>query len=238
MSIVRRWRSGLWIMLRLFSLAAVYFRVALLSGMASLVASKSLAADLDVKVQDRNGQSLSRVVVLIESASEEPAKPAAPTAAVVDQLHQQFVPGVIAVRTGTAISFPNSDTVSHQVYSFSPAKRFELGLYRGVPRDPVVFDKPGIVVLGCNIHDNMIGYVYVTDALYFGTTDVDGRFRARVSSGRYRVHVWSPRFSKSDDAAEHAIQIGGESSASLPIQITGSVRAPGLEQDARRLRDY
>src|SRR3954464_902084 len=196
-------------MLRLFSVAAVYFRVALLSGMATLVASPSLAADLDVRVQDRNGQSLSQVVVLIESARGEPAKPLAPAPAVVDQLHQQFVPGVIAVRTGTAISFPNSDSVSHQVYSFSPAKRFELGLYRGVPRDPVVFDKPGIVVLGCNIHDNMIGYVYVTDAPYFGTTDETGHFRVAIAPGQYRVHVWSPRFSKSDNAVERSVDANG-----------------------------
>src|SRR4051812_13187175 len=181
-------------MLRLFSVAAVYFRVALLSGMATLVASPSLAADLDVRVQDRNGQSLSQVVVLIESASGEPAKPLAPAPAVVDQLHQQFVPGVIAVRTGTAISFPNSDTVSHQVYSFSPAKRFELGLYRGVPRDPVVFDKPGIVVLGCNIHDNMIGYVYVTESPYFARTGADGKASlVDLPPRTYIVRAWHPQ---------------------------------------------
>jgi len=201
-------------------------------------ATSAFAADLDVYVRDRNGQPLGQVVVLLDSTGSESGKAASPASAVVDQLHQQFVPGVIAVRTGTAISFPNSDSVSHQVYSFSPAKRFELGLYRGVPRDPVVFDKPGIVVLGCNIHDNMIGYVYVTDAQYFGTTDEEGHFRTTVSPGEYRVQVWSPRFSKADNASERTLQVSGESPVSLPIQVTSSVRAQGAEQEARRLRDY
>lgn len=198
----------------------------------------ALATDLDVNVHDRNGQSLSQVVVLLEAIESGSEKAPAPSIAVVDQLHQQFVPGVIAVRVGTAISFPNSDSVSHQVYSFSPAKRFELGLYRGVPRDPVVFDKPGIVVLGCNIHDNMIGYVYVTDAQYFGTTDENGHFRASISPGKYRVRVWNPRFSKADNAGERALQVDGEASMSLPIAVASSVRVKGTEQQARRLRDY
>lgn len=200
-------------------------------------ASTAFATNLDVNVHDRNGRALSQVVVLLEAASES-GKAAGSTSAVVDQLHQQFVPGVIAVRTGTAISFPNSDSVSHQVYSFSPAKRFELGLYRGVPRDPVIFDKPGIVVLGCNIHDNMIGYVYVTDAQYFGTTDDEGHLRIAVSQGTYRVRVWSPRFSKADNASERTLEVSGESPVSLQIQVASSVRTQGADQEALRLRDY
>jgi plastocyanin len=197
-----------------------------------------MAANLDLSVLDREGNSLREVVVLIgsETTSTQTNLPAA--TATVDQLHQQFVPGVIAVRTGTAISFPNSDTVSHQVYSFSPAKRFELGLYRGVPRDPVVFDKPGIVTLGCNIHDNMIGYVYVTDAAYFGTTDEDGHFHAVVPPGKYRLHLWSPRFSKEDNARERDLDVAGEAPLSVNIRIASPIGASGSGQQARRLRDY
>lgn len=224
-------------MLRLL-FVATRLQLALWVGVCVSIASSTAGAtNLDVGVRDRGGQPLSQVVVLLE-ANNESGKPPAPTSAVVDQLHQQFVPGVIAVRTGTAISFPNSDSVSHQVYSFSPAKRFELGLYRGVPRDPVVFDKPGIVVLGCNIHDNMIGYVYVTDASYFGTTADDGHFRASISPGKYRVHVWSPRFSKSDNASERTLDVSGESPVSFDIQIASTIRAQGAEPEARRLRDY
>jgi plastocyanin len=227
-------------MLRPRSLATMYSKAALLGALVmSFGASDLLAANVDVNVRDRDGQSLPQVVVLLETGGGDSTQSSgSTTSAVVDQLHQQFVPGVIAVRTGTAISFPNSDSVSHQVYSFSPAKRFELGLYRGVPRDPVVFDKPGIVVLGCNIHDNMIGYVYVTDAPYFGTTDERGHFRTTVVPGKYRVHVWSPRFSKSDNAVERSVDANGDSPISLSIQVSGSARMPDAQPEARRLRDY
>lgn len=212
--------------------------VALLGGLLAGFACIASAANVDIEVNDRAGHPLGETVITLESVEAEAARAAAPTSAVVDQIHQQFVPGVIAVRTGTAISFPNSDTVSHQVYSFSPAKRFELGLYRGVPRDPVVFDKPGIVVLGCNIHDNMIGYVYVTDAQYFGTTTDSGHWIAAVAPGKYRVHVWSPRFSKQDNDSERELSVGNESQSSLKIKLAGAVRAAGAEQEARRMRDY
>jgi plastocyanin len=204
---------------------------------ACAIAWTAAGADLDIYVRDRGGQPLGEVVVLLEPLSGEAQTNSSSASAVVDQLHQQFVPGVIAVRTGTAISFPNSDTVSHQVYSFSPAKRFELGLYRGVPRDPIVFDKPGIVVLGCNIHDNMIGYVYVTDAPYFGTTGDDGHLRTALPLGKYRAHVWSPRFATQDNATERELSVKSESQ-SVAIDIAGPVRASGAEQKARRLRDY
>ena len=79
--------------------------------------------------------------------------------------------GCSSVGVGTRVEFPNNDSVSHQVYSFSPAKRFQLPLYKGEIHPPVTFDQPGLVVLGCNIHDSMVGYIYVTDAPYFGTTE-------------------------------------------------------------------
>ncbi len=223
---------------RVSKIAASFTRARIFGGVvACTIAWSAAGADLNINVRDRSGQPIGEVVVLLEPLAGEAKPNSPPASAVVDQLHQQFVPGVIAVRTGTAISFPNSDTVSHQVYSFSPAKRFELGLYRGVPRDPIVFDKPGIVVLGCNIHDNMIGYVYVTDAPYFGTTDADGHFRSALPLGKYRVHVWSPRLSTQDNATERELTVTRESQ-SVAIDIAGAVRASGAEQKVRRLRDY
>ena len=91
-----------------------------------------------------------------------------PTAAspreVVDQIDKEFVPYVKPVRTGSFVQFPNKDHIRHHVYSFSAPSKFELPLYMGTPAQPVLFDKPGVVKLGCNIHDWMIGYVYVTDS--------------------------------------------------------------------------
>ncbi|TDO99092.1 methylamine utilization protein [Marinomonas balearica] len=83
---------------------------------------------------------------------------------IMDQKHKQFVPHVMAVQKGQKVAFPNSDNIRHHVYSFSPIKPFEIRLYQGeVPPPPVEFDESGLVVLGCNIHDDMIGYIYVAD---------------------------------------------------------------------------
>jgi hypothetical protein len=95
----------------------------------------------------------------------------------IAQADKQFTPAVTVVTVGSAVSFPNRDTVRHHVYSFSPAKTFELKLYIGTPANPVVFDKPGIAVLGCNIHDTMAAWVVVVDTPHHGLTAASGRVR-------------------------------------------------------------
>ena len=112
----------------------------------------------------------------------------------MDQRNREFVPHVLVIEAGTWVDFPNNDTVSHQVYSFSPAKPFQLPLYKGRTHPPVLFDRAGVVTLGCNIHDNMLGYIYVADSPCFGKTDLDGRWSSgELPAGRYDVRIWSPR---------------------------------------------
>ena len=82
--------------------------------------------------------------------------------AIMDQVNLAFVPDVLVIPVHSSVQFPNSDAISHQVYSFSSARQFQLPLYRGKPYPPVVFDQPGVVTLGCNIHDNMLAYIVVT----------------------------------------------------------------------------
>lgn len=121
-------------------------------------------------------------------------RPAAPIDTRMDQVDLAFAPAVLVVPVGSRIAFPNSDVVSHQVYSFSPAKRFQLPLYRGKPYPPVTFDVPGLVTVGCNIHDNMLGYVFVTDAPYYGQTSPSGAWSsAALPPGNYAVSIWHPR---------------------------------------------
>jgi plastocyanin len=100
--------------------------------------------------------------------------PGGHASAVVDQVHKHFVPRVSVIRTGTAVTFPNSDNIRHQVYSLSDAKKFTLKLYAGSPKVEVLFDKPGLVVLGCNIHDSMVAFVAVVDTPYFGKVPDSG----------------------------------------------------------------
>ncbi|WP_150048229.1 methylamine utilization protein [Methylomonas rhizoryzae] len=110
----------------------------------------------------------------------------------LDQKSREFVPHILAIKRGTPVYFPNSDDIKHHVYSFSSTKRFEIKLYSGTPVEPIVFEQTGIVTLGCNIHDWMLGYIYVTDAEYLTQSDREGRWLLAVPSGQYRVTLWHP----------------------------------------------
>jgi hypothetical protein len=138
----------------------------------------------------------------------------------VDQIDEEFVPRVKPVLVGTPVFFPNKDNIRHQVYSFSPAKRFELPLYAGTPAKPVVFDKPGVVVLGCNIHDWMIGYVYVSESPYFAKTGADGKaLLGDLPALAYRVRVWHPRLQGQESATQQTADLGGNGRAELSWKL-------------------
>ena len=111
----------------------------------------------------------------------------------VEQKDLAFVPALLPVRVGTKIEFPNFDDTYHSVFSFSPAKRFDLGRYRPDER-PIpskIFDTPGLVTLRCDIHEHMRGLILVLDTPYFVTTDKDGRFRlSGLPSGHYVLKAW------------------------------------------------
>lgn len=112
--------------------------------------------------------------------------------AIIDQVNKTFVPRVSVVRAGTAVTFPNSDNIRHQVYSFSNAKKFTLKLYARAPRTAVVFDQTGLVILGCNIHDSMVAYVGVVDSPYFAKLTDSGTATLNLPAGRYRLRAWHP----------------------------------------------
>jgi plastocyanin len=144
-------------------------------------------------VKNPEGKTISDAVIsaVVVAGSRPPARVGR---VVVDQQDKEFVPYVRPILVGTEVTFPNKDDIRHHVYSFSPAKKFELPLFKGTPPPPVKFDKAGIVVLGCNIHDWMLGYVYVLETPYFGTTAANGRARiAGMPAGTYEVQVWHPR---------------------------------------------
>ena len=158
--------------------------------MGVLCAQPVLAGVVTVNVATRSGGAAEDTVVVFDPLDATP--PASHDTATVDQIDKRFVPRVIVVRTGTTITFPNSDRIRHQVYSFSPAKPFTLKLYAGSPKTPVIFDHPGLVVLGCNIHDNMVAFVGVVDSPYFAKTGGSGAASLSLPAGRYRLHAWHP----------------------------------------------
>lgn len=148
------------------------------------------AATLTVRVNDARGRAVTDAVVYAEPEGRQ--LPPARRTAVMDQRNRQFVPRVLAVQVGTAVWFPNSDDVQHHVYSFSPAKKFQLPLYKGTPANPEIFDRAGEVVLGCNIHDQMSAFIVVVDTPYFAKTDNGLATLHDLDGGRYTVKVWHP----------------------------------------------
>ena len=190
------------------------------------------AGSLQVRVNDNKGEPVANAVVYAEASNRGPARP--PGRVMIDQRNKQFIPYVTAVQAGTSILFPNSDNIRHHVYSLSPAKKFELPLYRGIPAAPVLFDKAGFVTLGCNIHDWMIAYVAVLDTPYFQVTGSDGQATLNgLPAGSYRVEVWQPLLKGKPGQLAQSVELaaGATSHVSFTLELKPDFRvsrAPGL----------
>lgn len=158
----------------------------------------ALAVELNLEIVGPDGGALPHTAVAVLADEPFPEQPRAEAAhAVMDQRERQFSPYVLTVATGTLVNFPNSDDIRHHVYSFSPAKRFELRLYHGTTADPVLFDQAGTVTLGCNIHDAMLGYIYVVDSHWHGVSDSQGQLQlSDVPAGTYELQIQHPRLSQ------------------------------------------
>lgn len=138
----------------------------------------------------------------------------------IEQKNKTFIPLVTVVQTGTAILFPNHDNVRHHVYSFSPAKTFELKLYSGVPGSPVVFDKAGTVVLGCNIHDEMVAYVQVVNTPHFGVSERNGVVKLDgIANGRYTLKAWYFTMGPNQAAVEQPLEVQGDGRAVIKLNV-------------------
>ncbi len=174
------------------------------------------AANFTVAFTDGQGKPLVDAVAMLEPAGGKGAvKPLADVE--VSQAKRQFNPRITVITTGTKVTFPNFDTVRHQVYSFSPIKTFELKLYAAGPGAPITFDKPGVAVLGCNIHDTMAAWILVTDTPLFALSAASGKAQIEsVPAGNYKLRVW------------HAGLNGPE-----PASVTVTVGAANAEQAVR-----
>lgn len=186
-----------------------------------LPAVPALAASLTVKTVDRDGTVLSDIALaLFPLGGEAPTRPAE-TVEIV-QRDKTFIPLMTAIRTGDAVRFPNLDTVRHHVYSFSAPKTFELRLYLGTPPAPVVFDKPGVVVLGCNIHDHMVAYVVVSDTAWNAVTGADGFARFEdVPDGEYALQTFRAGQIDSSALPRQALRVEGEARVVLTLDAVG-----------------
>lgn len=171
-----------------------------------LAATGSRAAALELRVQDAAGAPVADVAVYAVSAGGVPEGKGA-RAASIEQSDREFVPYVSVIQVGTTVAFPNRDPILHHVYSFSPAKSFEIKLYTGKSPTEVLFDKPGVVTLGCNIHDWMIAYIVVVPTPFHGRSDAAGIVRLRdMPAGTYELRAWHPQQRVAIAAQNHALE--------------------------------
>ncbi len=157
-------------------------------------------------------------VVMVEGPSV-PAPPSGPHA-VIDQRNQTFVPRVLAVAVGTTVDFPNHDPMLHNVFSASPAKKFDLGMYDQGETRSVTFDAPGVVRIGCNVHPKMDAFVVVHGNPYVAVSDPQGSFTIEgIPPGSYEVRVWHERLAE----------------RTMPVTVPGGgVQALDVKLSARR----
>jgi plastocyanin len=137
------------------------------------------------------GKPAQNAVIWLDAVNPPP--PVQSSRVVLDQRNLTFTPHVLAVRVGTTVEFPNNDKVFHNVFSFRDGKKFDLGMYPKGMSKRIVFDKPGLARLFCNIHPNMAAYVMAVDTPYFAVSNESGTFSiAGIPPGTYTYHAWRP----------------------------------------------
>ena len=178
-----------------------------------------MAATVVAHVTSQTGAAAEGAVVTVVRNGQMPASAKAGTRAIMLQQDRQFAPFILPVQLGTTVEFPNRDPFRHQVYSFSAAKAFELKLYGGNEVNSITFDKEGVIALGCNIHDNMLAYIYVVGTPYFAMAAKDGAASVeQIPAGSYTVNVWHPS-QKGGQAVSKDITLAAGDTAKLDLQI-------------------
>ncbi|MFQ5543384.1 MAG: methylamine utilization protein [Nitrospiria bacterium] len=178
----------------------------LIAGLFILSVQTAWAETINIAVLGQSGKKIEMAAV---TAFPVPSvdRPLQQKKTIVDQIDKEYVDFVNVIRRGTSVVFPNHDNIRHHIYSFSPAKKFEIPLYKEVLPAPVTFDKTGIISLGCNIHDWMSAFVYVVDTPYFTKTDSSGQAVLEVPSGVYDLEIWHPRLIGSRKSTRQRVQI-------------------------------
>jgi plastocyanin len=200
---------------------------------ALFVSVSGRAATLAVDVRDNDGKPATNAVVSLYPDTPI-ATGTATEKAVIDQRHETFLPLVVVVRKGGHVVFTNNDTTMHQVYSFSPIKQFQFVIPQGQVSQPVEFPQTGIAAIGCNIHDQMIAYVFVADAPYAAVVDGSGHVSLDVHEGHYRVAVWHPQMGLAAQPVQAQATVtaaGAHAEVGLPLAIQSARSMKHMHMD-------
>src|SRR3954452_22215485 len=204
-------------------------RKILLALAVASVVSPLAAAPLSVRVVDASGHPVRDAVVTLYPSGNA-ARPARGTGHfVVSQKNLQFHPFLTIVPVGADVSFPNFDPTKHHVYSFSPAKKFELKLFAKDQSRTVRFDNPGVIALGCNIHDQMSAFIVVTDSAWTARTNGQGlAFFADAPNAPGRVTLWHPYLRAAGGSLQQGIS-AGQRSASFTVRLRPPPTMPAMD---------
>ena len=201
-----------------------------------LSAASSYASDVDVLVVDRDGQPVADVVVYAIRVDGQTPNPAPTANAVMDQVGKRFVPHLLVVQKGTSVEFPNSDTVAHHVYSFSKPNRFMLPMYKGEKHPPVTFEHSGVVILGCNIHDRMLGYILVIDSATYTKTNGSGKASLSLDKPNdYEIKIWSPRVRDGVELLSKMVLMSDNLGSDVKFKLAKKLKPPHDEQSESTL---
>lgn len=174
------------------------------------------ARDITVVVKDAAGHPVEDAVVTLDAPGRAPP----PGHFTVSQKNTMFAPFVLVVPVGSTVDFTNLDPFRHHVYSFSPAKKFELKLFGRGEKRAVTFDKPGTVALGCNIHDTMQAFIQVVDSAFAAKTGKDGRVVMRGAPANVtKVTVWHPHLRAPGNQVVLVAPAGGNTSVPLSVKL-------------------
>ena len=189
-------------------------------------APSAAAAELEVRIADRHGQPVGDAVVTLvqrdaPAARKEPLRDA-PVRRVIDQKALAFTPYVEVFRPGDEVAYRNSDRTRHHVYSFSPIKAFEFVLVPGETSKPLKLERSGVIAVGCNIHDGMINYLYISEAPWVARTDASGAVAFRgLPAGAYDVRVWQPRLPpKRPDLVQSGLSLRADERRSVDFALS------------------
>jgi len=174
---------------------------------------------LQVRFVDASGEAITDAVIEIITPNI-PAPNDWDYLGKMDQIDKEFIDNVVTIVAGSYVRFPNSDKIQHHVYSFSDNKSFELPLYFAEEADPILFDVPGVAVVGCNIHDWMLGYIYVSASHLVAKSDYQGL--ATISGlipGDYTFQIWHERARRGDQFATYDATVSGTGISTVDVEL-------------------
>lgn len=211
----------------------------MLKHLAWLILSTGVSAQqVTINLTSNKQNPVFQAVVYLEPETPVENATSLEDVSVMDQIDRQFVPHILPIQKGSKVIFPNSDSIKHHVYSFSPTKRFELKLYKGSKQEALAFENQGEVELGCNVHDWMLAYIWVVDTPYFAKTDDSGKVTLDVPSGKYTVKVWHPRIQDDFDGLARVIEVNEDEQIDIQLQQDLLTDLSLFEEQSDGFSDY